>query len=88
MLRFQSMDADVTLAGNAYAGLSGSNVALQDGSGSGRLAGVAYERPVIAMRIAVTYFSAVTNSFNQTKTIDGVPISLLPGPANPFGVDG
>lgn len=67
-LRYQMLDADITLAGLAYGGLNGYNVLLQNGSGSGYVAGVAYERPDIALRVALTYNSAITNSFDTTET--------------------
>lgn len=87
-VRRVSMDADVTLSGQAYGGLSGYNVALENGEGTGWLAGVAYERPDIALRVALTYNSEITNTFDGTETINGIPISALPPAANPFGHDG
>jgi long-chain fatty acid transport protein len=58
------LDGDVTLAGLAFGPLSGYNVKLENGEGTGWLAGVAYERPEIALRVALTYNSEIVNSFD------------------------
>ncbi len=67
-LRYQTLDADITLAGLSYGPLSGYNVLMENGSGTGYVAGVAYERPAIALRVALTYNSGITNSFDTTET--------------------
>jgi long-chain fatty acid transport protein len=87
-LRRQTLQGDVTLSGIGFGGLSGYNVTMDDGVGTGWLAGVAYERPDIALRVALTYHAAITNTFDQTETINGIPISALPAAVNPLGLDG
>lgn len=61
-LRYQTLEAEVTLSGAAYGALSGYNATFDSDSEWGYLAGVAYERPDIALRIALTYFSEVDYS--------------------------
>ncbi len=67
-LRVQSIKADVTLGGLAYAGLNGYNVKLDDSTGAGYLIGAAYERPDIALRVALTYFSEIEHTFDVTES--------------------
>lgn len=67
-LRYQTLEADITLSGLAYGPLNGYNVLLENGTGTGYVAGVAYERPAIALRVALTYQSAITNTFDTTET--------------------
>jgi long-subunit fatty acid transport protein len=62
------MNGEVTLTGRAYGDLNGYNVQLDNGEGTGWLAGVAYERPDIALRVALTYNSEIENSFDTTET--------------------
>ena len=69
------LDSEVTLAGLAFAGLSGYNVKLENGEGTGWLAGVAYERPEIALRVALTYNSEIVNSFDTIETTPGGPLA-------------
>lgn len=68
-VRRVSMDADVTLSGLAYGALNGYNVALTNGEGTGWLAGVAYERPDIALRVALTYHSAIDTEFDAVESV-------------------
>jgi long-chain fatty acid transport protein len=75
-LRYQTLDADITLSGLAYGALNGYNVLMTNGSGTGYVAGVAYERPDIALRVALTYNSAITNSFDTTETLNGAPLGV------------
>lgn len=87
-LRGERLDANITLSGLAYGGLSGYNVDLASSTAFGYVAGVAYERPEIALRVALTYNSAITHEFDSVETVNGFPISALPAAANPFGSDG
>lgn len=66
-LRSVTMDGEVTLSGLAFGPLSGYNLALDNGQGRGWLAGVAYERPDIALRVALTYNSEIENTFDTTE---------------------
>ncbi len=58
-LRGQQINADIVLP-------NGTSVALDDSMAFGYLVGAAYERPDIAMRVALTYFSEVEHTFDTT----------------------
>ncbi|WP_281982132.1 OmpP1/FadL family transporter [Thalassorhabdomicrobium marinisediminis] len=72
-LRMQTISGDVTLDGAAYRGLAGYNVSLSEDTAYGYLVGGAYERPDIALRVALTYFSEIEHSFETTEDVRGVP---------------
>ena len=71
-LRAQRAEGEITLNGAAYGGpppggLSGYNVKLASDVAPGYLVGVAYEKPEIALRVALTYNSAITHKFDTTQ---------------------
>lgn len=74
-VRAETLDADISLGGLGYGGLSGYNVQLESNTAFGYLAGVAYERPDIALRLAVTYNSAITHEFNSIESVGGVIVN-------------
>lgn len=74
-VRGEQLSADITLAGLGYGGLSGYNVVMEDSLGYGYVVGAAYERPEIALRIAVTYNSAITHEFNSIESVGGVTVN-------------
>jgi long-subunit fatty acid transport protein len=74
-LRHVRSDAEVTLSGLAYGPLNGYNVELSGGQGTGYVLGAAYERPDIALRLALTYQSEIELEFD---TVESGP--ALPGP--------
>jgi long-chain fatty acid transport protein len=81
-VRQLTLEGDVTLAGLAYGapvstglGLNGYNLQLQNGQGMGWLAGVAYERPDIALRVALTYHSAIDAEFDTVETTPFGPLT-------------
>jgi len=76
-VRIQSSSANVTLNGLAYGGLSGYNVDLASDTGLGYVIGAAYEIPDIALRVALTYNSAITHNFATVETL-GAPIGIEP----------
>ena len=86
-VRGEQLNGDITLSGLGYGGLNGYNVQLQDSTGYGYVVGAAYERPDIALRLAVTYQSAITHEFDSVETLGGVPLSALP-PTTTGGLDG
>lgn len=86
-VRGQQLSGDITLSGAGYGDLNGYNVELQNSTGYGYVVGAAFERPDIALRLAVTYQSAITHDFNSVETLGGVAISALP-PAATGGLDG
>ena len=83
-LRYQTLEADITLSGLAYinpligpgSGLSGYNVDLQNGSGTGYVIGAAYERPDIALRVALTYHSEIENEFDAAESLRGATVAV------------
>ncbi len=69
-MRAQTIEANVALAGAAYGPLNGYTASLASDMGFGYHAGVAYERPDIALRVALTYFSEVDHSLSTTENIN------------------
>lgn len=69
------LSGDITLSGLAYGGLSGYNVVLESNSGVGYVVGAAVERPEIALRLAITYQSAITHDFNSIETVNGATVN-------------
>lgn len=74
-LRAQQAGGQIDLRGVAYGGVNGYSVNLDKTFGFGYLVGVAYERPDIALRIALTYNSAITHEFDTTETLNGAPLA-------------
>jgi long-chain fatty acid transport protein len=68
-LRAEHASGNITLSGAAYGALSGYNVTLNDDIGIGYVAGVAYERPDIALRVALTYNSKITLKMDTVEAI-------------------
>lgn len=79
-LRAQRADAHVALNGFAYGLISGYEVDLQPDWAGGYLIGAAYERPDIALRVALTYQSAIEHEFDTTES--GPIVSLITGAAS------
>jgi long-chain fatty acid transport protein len=75
-LRTQQLNANITFGGLAYGGLNGYNVVMENGNGNGWLAGVAYERPDIALRVALTYNSGIDNEFDTTESVGGTTVAV------------
>lgn len=73
-IRAQRASAQIDLRGAAYGPLNGYSVALSNDFAPGYLVGVAYERPDIALRVALTYNSAIKHDFETRETIGGFPI--------------
>lgn len=67
-IRASKAGGEVNLAGLAYGQVNGYNVTFDDDWGTGYLAGVAYEKPEIALRIALTYFSKVKHQLDTVET--------------------
>ena len=68
-VRAQSIEADITLSGLAFGALNGYDVELDRDTGVGYTIGAAYERPDIALRVAVTYISEIDHEFETTDTL-------------------
>ena len=73
-VRNQTAEGNITLGGLAYGGVNGYSVDLSTNNAWGYLVGVAYERPDIALRVALTYNSAITHDFATLETLGGAPI--------------
>lgn len=67
-LRAQQADGFIRLGGAAYGPLNGYNVTLDKDVALGYVVGVAYEKPEIALRVALTYNSAITHEFDTTQS--------------------
>ncbi|HMO09468.1 MAG TPA: outer membrane protein transport protein [Paracoccaceae bacterium] len=76
-IRAQRASAQIDLRGGAYAGLNGYSVTLANDFAPGYLVGVAYERPDIALRVALTYNSEIKHSFATTETLNDAPIAPI-----------
>ncbi|MBM1218803.1 hypothetical protein JQU17_01230 [Ponticoccus sp. SC2-23] len=81
-VRGEQLSGDITLSGLAYGGIT-YDVALETSTGVGYLVGAAYERPDIALRLAVTYFSSITHEFNSVETFNGAVVN----PGSPTEVE-
>lgn len=68
-LRAQHAEGFIRLQGAAYAGLSTYNVTLDSDWAPGYLIGVAYEKPEIALRVALTYNSAIEHEFDSIERL-------------------
>ncbi len=74
-LRAESASAKVDLAGLAFGPLNGYSVNLAQDTSYGYLVGVAYEKPEIALKVALTFNSAITHQFATTETIGGFVVA-------------
>ncbi|MGQ0566673.1 MAG: OmpP1/FadL family transporter [Gemmobacter sp.] len=72
-IRAQRASGEIDLRGLAYGLLNGYSVQLDNDIGFGYSVGVAYERPEIALRVALTYNSKVKHEFDTVQNI--IPIS-------------
>ncbi|MDO5646647.1 OmpP1/FadL family transporter [Paracoccus sp. (in: a-proteobacteria)] len=76
--------ADVTLSGLAYGPLNGYRVTLDQDTRFGWLAGVSWERPDIAARVALTYNSPITRKFGTTEYLTASMIGVHAMMGNSF----
>ncbi len=74
-VRADKADAFVNLGGLAYGPLNGYNVTLDSDMAPGYVVGFAYEKPEIALRVALTYNSAIKHSFNTVERIGAVQVA-------------
>ncbi len=73
-LRSQKAEGNITLQGLAYGApttspVNGYNVDLDSNRANGYVLGAAYERPDIALRVALTYNSAIEHKMSTTETL-------------------
>ena len=76
-LRMQHAKGDIRLQGLAYGPVSGYNVNLAGDWAPGYLVGVAFEKPEIALRVALTYNSAIKHNFDTIERVG--PVQVAPG---------
>lgn len=79
-VRADKGDGFIGLGGLAYGGpppggVSGYNVTLDSDIAPGYLVGIAYEKPEIALRVALTYNSAIKHDFTTTERIGNVQVA-------------
>ncbi|MDO5659117.1 MAG: outer membrane protein transport protein [Paracoccus sp. (in: a-proteobacteria)] len=67
-------DGAVTLDGMAYGPVAGYNATMETSNATGWLAGVSWERPDIAARVALTYYSDRTHDFDTTERMGAAVI--------------
>ncbi len=75
-VRADNASGEITLKGAAYGPFSGYNVRLDQDLAWGYVIGAAYERPDIALRVALTYNSEITHNFGTVETLNGAPLGL------------
>lgn len=78
-LRYQTIEAEVDLAGVGYGALSGYNANFETDGDFGFVIGAAYERPDIALRVALTYFSGTEHDLKTTETVGGIGVDVISG---------
>ncbi|CUH82175.1 Outer membrane protein transport protein (OMPP1/FadL/TodX) [Tritonibacter multivorans] len=86
-IRYQEVDGEVTLSGDAYNTMqpaSGYNVKVNKDGALGWVAGAAYEKPEIALRVALTYSSEIEHDFALNETFPAILAPFLPGGTNEF----
>ena len=62
---------------STYRSVNGYGADLDDDWAAGYVLGAAYERPDIALRIAVTYFSKISHKFDTVETLPGGAAAVL-----------
>lgn len=78
-IKAQRSSAFIRLQGLAYGGLSGYNVALGNDTAPGYVVGAAFEKPEIALRVALTYHSEVKHEFASVENGLPGPLAALNG---------
>jgi len=73
-VRVQTASGMIGLSGAAYGGFSGYNVDLSADTSIGYVIGAAYEIPDIALRVALTYNSAVTHQMDTVEMLGAATI--------------
>ncbi|MFV0292339.1 MAG: OmpP1/FadL family transporter [Paracoccus sp. (in: a-proteobacteria)] len=79
-LRVTKASGDITLNGLAYGGAPPTGVSsyrakMQDDTAVGWLAGISWERPDIAARVALTYYSEIEHDFKTTERFGALTVN-------------
>ncbi|MDO6585933.1 outer membrane protein transport protein [Salipiger sp. 1_MG-2023] len=75
-IRLQQASGRIHLEGLAYGAVSGYTVDLDKATGTGYVAGVAYEIPDIALRVVLTYSSAITHDMKTRESGPAIPVDV------------
>jgi long-subunit fatty acid transport protein len=70
-LRYQEIEAQVALRGAGYGGLNGYSGDFDADGEVGFVVGAAFEKPEIALRVALTYQSAIKHNLDTVETLVG-----------------
>jgi long-subunit fatty acid transport protein len=73
-LRYQEIEAQVALRGAGYAGLNGYSADFASDGEVGFIVGAAFEKPEIALRVALTYQSAMKHDLDTVESFTGVGV--------------
>lgn len=79
---WQTVEADISLRGNAYSLLSGYDIKLKNEDAWGWLAGFAYSKPEIGLRAAITYRSEIEHNARSQETSNLPYYAGLLGPGS------
>lgn len=74
-LRYQEIEADVALGGAAYGPFNGYRAEFDSDGGVGFVVGAAFEKPEIALRVALTYSSKIDHDLPTRETVGGAPVA-------------
>ncbi len=74
-MRASKASGDIRLQGGAYRQLSGYRAKMADDTSLGWLAGVSWERPDIAARVALTYYSDIDHEFDTKEFMGAVQVA-------------
>ena len=74
-IRMTDASAFVQLGGAAYGPVAGYNVSFKNDWAMGYVGGIAYERPDIALRVALTYQSKITHEFDTNERMGATPVA-------------
>ena len=77
---YQTVKGDVSLRGQAYSLYNGYDANIKETSGTGWLAGAAYQIPEIALKAAITYRSKIDHNVDVSENLPTLPALSLLGP--------
>ena len=79
---YQTVKGNLSLRGQAYSIFNGYDADIKETSGTGWLAGLAYQIPEIALKASLTYRSEIDHDVNINENIPTLPaLALLPNGA-------
>jgi long-subunit fatty acid transport protein len=73
-LRYQTVKGVVSIPFVGFPALGGYTLETNNDSELGYVVGIAWEKPEIAARVALTYNSAITHTLNATETLSGAAV--------------